>query len=158
MVRTTGSILFGCKMGNPGQAVLLIPTEVRNPATGTLEALLDQYYQEIFLPPAKSETARLQFDMMTQAANETVLQYASKMRCLYLHAYADRESETIVNLIRKFILQHSWPQQKGIGHLCNGKLYPITFNTDNIIIYYLKSGQVYYDSGELQCVGQSILL
>ena len=39
----------------------------------------------------------------------------------------------------------------------NGRLYPLTLNADNIITY-LKSGQVYYESGELQCVGHSIMM
>ena len=39
----------------------------------------------------------------------------------------------------------------------NGKLHAIALNTDNVITF-LRSGEVYYESGELQCVGQSILL
>ena len=39
----------------------------------------------------------------------------------------------------------------------NGRLYRLTLNADNIITY-LKSGQVYYESGELQCVGHSIMM
>ena len=94
--------LASSMVGDAGHAVLHIPTEVTDPTVDTLESLLDKY-QEIFLPPAQSETARLQFDMMTQSANESILHYASKMRCLYLHAYSDKESETSLILIRKFM-------------------------------------------------------
>ena len=94
--------LASSMVGDAGHAVLHIPTEVADPAVDTLESLLDKY-QEIFLPPAQSETARLQFDMMNQSANESILHYASKMRCLYLHAYSDKESETSLILIRKFM-------------------------------------------------------
>ena len=94
--------LASCMVGDAGQAVLHIPTEIHNPATDTLERLLDQY-QEIFLPPAQSETAKLQFEHMEQGPNESILHYASKMRCLYLHAYNDPNSESSIILIRRFL-------------------------------------------------------
>ena len=94
--------LASCMVGEAAQAVLHIPTEVNNAVADTLEALLDKY-QEVFLPPAQSETARLQFDYIEQGPNESILHYASKIRCLYLHAYADRDCEHSVILIRKFM-------------------------------------------------------
>ena len=39
----------------------------------------------------------------------------------------------------------------------NGKLHSIALNTDNVITF-LRSGEIYYDSGELQCAGHSILI
>ena len=93
--------LASSMVGDAGQAVLHIPTEITNPNVDTLEDLLNKY-QEIFLPPAQSETAKFQFEHMDQAAHESILHFASKLRCLYLHAYGDQDSEHSVILIRRF--------------------------------------------------------
>ena len=108
-------ILAAHMKGEAASATLHIPTEAR----GNLEnrdivkELLDEY-QSIFLPKAQSETARLEFDMSEQGPTEPILQFASRIRCLFLHAYGievedgdaamnNQKTEVNQTLIRRFI-------------------------------------------------------
>ena len=99
-------ILASHMSGAAAHATLHIPVEATDDSK-TLDDLIKNY-NEIFLPKASSETARINFDLSKQQPGEPLIQYASKLRCLFLHAYPEQalnmaEGEKNRILIRRFI-------------------------------------------------------
>ena len=93
------SFAFNAMKGKAQEFVMDIST--KNPQE-TLEDFLN-LYQTRFLPAARSQMLRAQFAHVKQQPNESVQSLHSRMRVLYLLAYPDKEDQSRVFLVERFI-------------------------------------------------------
>ena len=93
------SFAFNAMRGRAQEFVMDISTKN---ADETLEDFLN-LYQARFLPAARSQMLRAQFDHVRQQPNESIQSLHSRMRVLYLLAYPDEEDQSRVMLVERFI-------------------------------------------------------
>ena len=93
------SFAFNAMRGRAQEFVMDISTKN---ASETLEEFLNSY-QARFLPAARSQMLRAQFAHIRQQPNESVQSLHSRMRVLYLLAFPDKEDQSRVLLIERFI-------------------------------------------------------
>ena len=93
------SFAFNAMKGRAQEFVMDINTKNANES---VEDFLN-LYQARFLPAARSQMLRAQFANVRQQPNESVQSLHSRMRVLYLLAYPDKEDQSRVMLVERFI-------------------------------------------------------